>query len=151
MSYPQLRLDQQLCFPLYATARAVSRVYGGLLADLGLTYPQYLVLLALWEEGDEPLAVGDLGARLKLDSGTLSPLVKRLETAGLVVRRRDSEDERRVLVELTDAGRALEDRAAGVPSRLMGAMGLDLSDARDLADRLADLLANLETALAEHG
>lgn len=147
MSYPQLRLDQQLCFPLYATARAVNRVYGGLLADLGLTYPQYLVLLALWE-GDEPLAVGDLGARLKLDSGTLSPLVKRLEVAGLVLRRRDAEDERRVLVELTDAGRALEERAAAVPARLAGAMGLEVSDARDLAGRLETLLANLEAALA---
>jgi len=148
VSYPQLRLDQQLCFPLYATARAVSRVYGGLLAGLGLTYPQYLVLLALWED-QTPLAIGDLGARLKLDSGTLSPLVKRLETTGLVVRRRDVEDERRVLVELTDAGRALEERAAEVPSRLMGVMGLEVSEARELAGRLGDLLANLEQALAE--
>ena len=148
MHYPQLRLDEQLCFPLYATTRAVTRTYGVLLADLGLTYPQYLVMLALWER-TTPLAVGDLGVLLKLDSGTLSPLLKRLEAAGLVVRRRDAQDERRVLVELTGAGRALEERAAGVPARLMAALGVTPAEARALGDRLNELLRNLEATLAE--
>jgi DNA-binding MarR family transcriptional regulator len=148
VSYPQLRLDEQLCFPLYATTRAVTRTYGVLLAGLGLTYPQYLVMLALWER-TAPLAVGDLGVLLKLDSGTLSPLLKRLEAAGLVVRRRDVDDERRVLVELTDTGRALEERAAGVPAMLMAALGVTPREARVLSDRLNELLRNLEVALGE--
>ncbi|WGL52553.1 MarR family transcriptional regulator [Nocardioides sp. BP30] len=147
MSYPQLRLDQQLCFPLYAAGRAVTRVYGLLLAELDLTYPQYLVLLVLWERS-EPVAVGDLGQALRLDSGTLSPLLKRLESAGLVLRRRDPEDERRVLVELSAAGRALEERAAGVPLALGPALGMTPAQARELSDRLYGLLDNVEGYLA---
>ena len=87
--YQQLDLDAQLCFPLYAATRAVTRRYGELLAEVQLTYPQYLSLLALWE-AEEPLSVGELGERLRLDSGTLTPLLKRVESAGLVVRRRDA-------------------------------------------------------------
>src|SRR4051794_3065488 len=100
-SYAQLDLDVQLCFPLYAATRAVTHRYAELLADVELTYPQYLTLLTLWGSSD-PMTVGELGARLRLDSGTLTPLLKRLEAAGRVTRRRDPADERRVLVEVTD-------------------------------------------------
>jgi MarR family transcriptional regulator, organic hydroperoxide resistance regulator len=143
--YPQLKLDLQLCFPLYATARAVTKQYTTLLAGTGLTYPQYLVMLVLWENG-EPLSVGDLGGRLRLDSGTLTPLLKRLETVGLVARERDPEDERRVLVELTDAGRALEHRVADVPYRLQAAMGIGLTEALALRDQLNELIEHLDAA-----
>ncbi len=105
-----LVLRRQVCFALYAASRAMTDVYRPILDAVGLTYPQYLVLLVLWErDGDAP-AVSELGAELRLDSGTLSPLLKRLEAVGLVVRRRSARDERRVEVELTDAGRALRER-----------------------------------------
>lgn len=112
-----LRLDQQLCFPLYAASNLMTRLYRPLLEELGLTYPQYLAMLALWEAS--PCTVSALGERLLLDSGTLTPLLKRLEAAGLVRRVRDAADERRVLVSLTDNGLALRDRADGVPHRLV--------------------------------
>lgn len=143
--YPQLKLDAQLCFPLYATTRAVTKCYATLLADTGLTYPQYLVMLVLWE-ADEPVSVGELGSRLRLDSGTLTPLLKRLESAGLVERGRDPEDERRVLIELTDAGSALEETAAAVPGRLQDALGLELPELRELRERLTTLIARLDEA-----
>lgn len=143
VSYPQLRLDAQLCFPLYAASRAVTRRYGALLEDAGLTYPQYLVLLVLWESATPP-TVSELGARLRLDSGTLTPLLKRLEAAGLIERTRDVEDERRVLISLTEAGRALEERVADVPMRLQAAMGLDVATARTLYDALGQLLVRLD-------
>lgn len=141
-SYPQLALDQQICLPLYAASRAVTRRYGELLAEVGLTYPQYLCLLALWE-ADGPLGVGELGTLLHLDSGTLTPLLKRMEAAGLVTRGRDSADERRVLVSLTDDGWALRDRVADVPARLVAGMGMTEADGkalRGLLDRLIDEL-----------
>jgi DNA-binding MarR family transcriptional regulator len=141
--HPQLQLDAQLCFPLYAATRAVTGAYAGLLADEGLTYPQYLTMLALWE-APEPLTVGDLGRRLRLDSGTLTPLLKRLEAAGHVARHRDPADERRVLVEPTAAGRALRDRLAGVPDQLREAAGLSDRDHRDLQRLLGKLLHGLD-------
>lgn len=141
--YPQLALDQQLCLPLYAASRAVTRRYTDLLADVGLTYPQYLCLLALWE-ADGPLGVSELGTRLHLDSGTLTPLLKRMETAGLVTRTRDREDERRVLVSVTDEGWALRDRVADVPARLVEGMGMSGSDARALRRLLDRLIGELE-------
>ncbi|MFT4265079.1 MAG: MarR family transcriptional regulator [Nocardioides sp.] len=137
-----MRLDDMLCFPLYATSRAVTRTYGLLLAGLDLTYPQYLVMLALWESS--PMSVRELGERLHLDSGTLSPLLKRLESAGRVVRTRDTEDERRVLVSLTAEGRELEERAAGVPGELGRAMGISLAEVVELRERLSVLLSHLE-------
>jgi DNA-binding MarR family transcriptional regulator len=139
--YPQLDLDIQLCFPLYAATRAVTRRYADLLSDVGLTYPQYLTLLALW--GSSSLTVGELGDRLRLDSGTLTPLLKRLEAAGHVVRRRDAEDERRVIVELTEQGWALRDQVAGVPHRLASSLGLTLEEALQLGGLLDKLLENL--------
>ena len=137
--YRQLDLDAQLCFPLYAATRAVTRRYGELLADAQLTYPQYLSLLALWE-AEDPLSVGELGERLLLDSGTLTPLLKRLESAGLVTRRRDARDERRVLVELTDEGWALRDRVSHVPAELFGSLHLSGTEAKELRRLLGKVL-----------
>ncbi|CAM5275704.1 hypothetical protein SALBM311S_04428 [Streptomyces alboniger] len=108
-----LRLDSQICFSLHAASRAFNGVYRVLLKDLGLTYPQYLVMLVLWEQGELP--VKKLGEHLRLDSGTLSPLLKRLETAGLVRRERSARDERSVEVRLTEEGAALRERAVRVP------------------------------------
>src|SRR5436305_13731373 len=108
-------LDRLVCFALYAASRAVINAYRPLLDEVGLTYPQYLVLLVLWQRGPQP--VKNLGAALHLDSGTLSPLLKRLESAGLVRRERRAEDERSVLVTLTDAGRELERAARHIPYR----------------------------------
>ena len=118
-----LRLDDQLCFGLYAASRAVTSLYRVVLEDLDLTYPQYLVMLALWER-DHRL-VKELGAELNLDSGTLSPLLKRLQTAGLVVRNRQADDERSVRVSLSDAGKALREKAEGIPDVIGTAMSLD--------------------------
>lgn len=144
--HPQLDLDAQLCFPLYAASRAVTRAYAPLLAEFGLTYPQYLALLALWDEGD-PLTVGELGVRLRLDSGTLTPVLKRLEQAGFVTRRRDADDERRVLVAITAAGQELEDRVADVPTRLVASLGLDATESRQLRRLLGGLLDRLDAEL----
>jgi DNA-binding MarR family transcriptional regulator len=141
--YQQLDLDAQLCFPLYAATRAVTRRYGELLAEVQLTYPQYLTLLALWE-ADEPLAVGALGERLRLDSGTLTPLLKRLESAGLVVRRRDTRDERRVLIEVTDEGWALRDRVAHVPKQLFKSLSLSPTEATQLRRLLAKVIDSVD-------
>jgi MarR family transcriptional regulator, organic hydroperoxide resistance regulator len=140
--YPQLDLDAQLCFPLYAATRAVTRRYGELLAEVQLTYPQYLSLLALWES-DERLSVGALGARLRLDSGTLTPLLKRLESAGLVVRRRDEKDERRVLIELTDEGWALRERVAHVPKELFASLAFSPSEATQLRRLLGRVIESV--------
>ncbi|WP_141014576.1 MarR family winged helix-turn-helix transcriptional regulator [Nocardioides sambongensis] len=141
--HPQHELDLQLCFPLYAASRALTRAYGPLLARAGLTYPQYLTLLALWS-AEEPLSVGELGARLRLDSGTLTPLLKRLEAAGLVHRRRDTGDERRVVVALTEAGDALQDDLADVPGDVVGLLGIDLEQAQALRGLLDEVLDHLD-------
>lgn len=123
--YEQLELDRQLCFALYSASRAVVRAYGPLLDEAGITYPQYLALMVLWDQPDAALSVGELGEALRLDTGTLTPLLKRLELAGLVVRARDAADERRVLVRLTTDGLALRDRVAQVPFELVQRMGID--------------------------
>ncbi|MET7750007.1 MarR family transcriptional regulator [Micromonospora sp. NPDC005367] len=130
-------LRRQVCFALYAASRAVTDVYRPILDAVGLTYPQYLVLLVLWEHDGDPRTVSDLGAELRLDSGTLSPLLKRLEEAGLVVRRRSTRDERRVEVELTDAGRALRQRVEDVPHRIARATGLTEAELVALRDTLS--------------
>jgi len=116
-----LRLSDQLCFPFYAIARGLQQRYRPLLEPLGLTYPQYLVMLVLWEA--DARSVGAIAERLHLDSATLTPLLKRLEAAGLVDRARDPADNRVVLLTLTDAGRALRVRAEDVPSRLLASLG----------------------------
>ncbi len=121
-----LALDKQLCFALYSASLAMTKVYKPLLAPLGLTYPQYLVMLALWE--DDAQTVSALGDKLALDSGTLTPLLKRLETQGALSRERDSEDERRVIVRLTDAGRQLKVAARSVPPQIARSTGCELGE-----------------------
>ena len=114
-----LQLDNQLCFALYSTSLAMTKLYKPLLEELGLTYPQYLAMLVLWEQ--DGLTVSELGERLYLDSGTLTPLLKRMETAGLVSRLRAVQDERRVHITLTAAGRKLKDKAAKIPGCILSA------------------------------
>jgi len=145
-THPQLDLDAQLCFPLYAATRAVTRTYATLLSETGLTYPQYLALLALWG-ADGPMTVSELGARLRLDSGTLTPLLKRLESAGHVARSRDAADERRVRIEVTDAGWRLRDRVAGVPLELFSTLGLEAGDAAELRRLLARVVERLDAGM----
>ncbi|MEU1056296.1 MarR family transcriptional regulator [Streptomyces sp. NPDC005876] len=139
-----LRLDQQICFSLNAASRAFGGVYRVILKDLGLTYPQYLVMLVLWEHGELP--VKRLGEHLRLDSGTLSPLLKRLEAAGLVSRERSAHDERSVRVRPTGEGLALRERAAEVPRRIAAATGFDLDEIQDLRARLDRLTTALDSA-----
>ena len=136
------RLDRQVCFAgMYSASRAATAAYRPMLDGFGLTYPQYLVMLVLWE--DEPRSVRELGEELGLDSGTLSPLLKRLESLGFVERRRSAADERRVEVFLTDAGTALSARATGIPQRLADAAGLSPAELDQLRETLARLTAAL--------
>ncbi|GGU16246.1 MarR family winged helix-turn-helix transcriptional regulator [Streptomyces lateritius] len=137
-----LRLDHQICFSLHAATRAFNGVYRGALKELGLTYPQYLVLLVLWERGELP--VKRIGEHLRLDSGTLSPLLKRLEAAGYVERRRSAEDERSVTARVTEDGAALREKALGVPRRIAAATGMSLEEIRDLRAQLNRLAARLD-------
>lgn len=137
-------LDQQVCFAIYSASHAFNRTYKPLLEPLGLTYPQYLVMLALWEE--DGLTVKALGEKLGLDSGTLSPLLKRLEQAGRVTKHRDRDDERQVLISLTDEGRALQPEAGRIMSAIGKAAGCAVSELAELRDRLNALRASLEKA-----
>ncbi|CCK29679.1 regulatory protein [Streptomyces davaonensis JCM 4913] len=139
-----LRLDSQICFSLHAASRAFNGVYRVILKDLGLTYPQYLVMLVLWERGDLP--VKKLGEHLRLDSGTLSPLLKRLEGAGLVRRERSARDERSVEVRLTAEGVALREQALQVPRRIAAATGFDVAEINALRTRLDELTVALDSA-----
>ena len=139
------RLDRQVCFALYSASRAATAVYRPVLDELGLTYPQYLVMLVLWE--NEPRGVKELGGELGLDSGTLSPLLKRLEALGLVERRRSGEDERRVAIHLTPAGRSLSGPAAAIPQRLADAAGLTRDELEQLRTTLGKLTAALHESL----
>jgi len=143
-SQPPLRLDQQLCFSLYSAQLAMTKVYRGLLADLGLTYPQYLVMLVLWE-GDG-LTVSQIGERLFLDSATLTPLLKRLEAAGLLGRQRATEDERQVVVSLTSEGRRLRSKASKSPEGVFCAAGCELDELVALKAQLETLRENLARA-----
>nr|WP_298140660.1 MarR family transcriptional regulator [uncultured Pseudomonas sp.] len=139
----ELQLDNQLCFKLYAASRAVIRGYKPMLDQLGLTYPQYLVMLVLWEwQGAPPgqPTVKALGARLSLDSGTLTPLLKRLDQLGLLVRKRSSGDEREVHLALTDAGQALRAQVLPLKRQLLCEQGVDLDELVELRDRLGQLL-----------
>ena len=121
-----LQLDHQLCFALYSASLAMTKLYKPLLDEIGLTYPQYLAMLVLWEH--DGVAVSELGERLHLDSGTLTPLLKRLEAAELVTRLRDVQDERRVLIRLTAAGRKLKTRAARIPGCVLQATQCDVAE-----------------------
>lgn len=129
-----LKLDHQLCFAVYSASLAMTKIYKPLLAPLGLTYPQYLVMLVLWEEDGQ--AVNALGDKLALDSGTLTPLLKRLQAQGAITRERDDIDERRVIVRLTDAGRKLKTRARKVPPQVARATGCELAQIGELTRQL---------------
>lgn len=136
-----LRLDQQLCFALYASSLAMTKLYKPLLEPLGLTYPQYLVMLVLWEQ--DGISVSTLGQRLSLDSGTLTPLLKRLEAAALIARQRASDDERRVDLFLTADGRALKRQALSIPPQLACASACSLEELSSLTRRLHELRTQL--------
>ena len=140
----QLLLDHQLCFALYSASLAMTKLYKPLLEQLGLTYPQYLVLLCLWEQDHQ--GVNHLGQRLSLDSGTLTPLLKRLETQGLVRRQRSASDERRVCVSLTQAGQDLQTQAAAVPGCVLQATQCSLAEVQALTRELKDLRQRLLAA-----
>ncbi len=136
-----LALDQQLCFALYSTMLGLNKVYRALLKDLGLTYPQYLVMLVLWERND--MTVSEIGERLFLDSPTLTPLLKRVEAAGLVARNRSDADERQVIVSLTAAGQRLRVRAKDIPTCVAAAMECAPGEIDTLRSRLTDMRSKL--------
>lgn len=133
-----LALDRQVCFALAVASRTVISLYRPLLEPMGLTHPQYLVMLALWET--EPLRVNELADRLSLEPATLSPLLKRLEAGGLVTRRRDPHDERAVAVTLTPAGRRLRRRAEQIPPAVVARLGMELRELEELRDRLTTVI-----------
>lgn len=147
MSDSDLHLENQLCFALYRASRMIQQVYRPMLEELGLTYPQYLVMLVLWEQ--DGLSVGALGERLFLDSGTLTPLLKRMEAAGWLVRARAKDDERRVVVSLTPEGRALRARAIAVPRAIGCATRCSMEELADLRQRLHALRRRLSPQLVE--
>ena len=141
MTYDQLKLENQLCFPLYACAKEVVKQYTPLLDALGITYTQYLVMLALWQYGDTN--VKTLGERLFLDSGTLTPLLKKLATQGLLVRTRSSQDERNVLVHLTSAGEQMKELARNIPQQMRTCIPLDEQESMTLYHLLYKVLGQL--------
>ena len=139
-----LDLDRQLCFALYSASLAMTKAYKPILAELGLTYPQYLVMLALWQHGSQ--RVGELGERLCLDSGTLTPLAKRLQTLGLIERERSAVDERQVEISLTAAGKQLRVRAEPIPMCVLQLTGCQLPQLESLTRELKDLRTQLASA-----
>src|ERR1700752_3729510 len=142
-----LQLGNQVCFAVYSTAHAFNRFYKPLLDRLGLTYPQYLVMLVLWEE--DGLPVKEIGERLFLDSGTLTPLLKRMEAAGLVKRTRSTEDERQVIVALTAQGEALKEKARGLPLLILAASECSVAELTALKKEMETLRDKLNAALGE--
>jgi DNA-binding MarR family transcriptional regulator len=142
------KLDDFLCLAVYAAGHGFNRAYKPLLEPLGLTYPQYLVMTALWERDDQ--TVGGLGEKLSLESNTLTPLLKRLESQGRIRRVRDARDERQVRVRLTDAGRALRDQAAHIPNCILEASGLSLQQLERLQREIMQLRSALESYAASH-
>ena len=140
-----LALEQQVCFALAVTNRAVLSIYRPLLEPLGLTHPQYVVMLALWDhqkestDDDAPLSVKQIAATLQLDSATLSPMLKRLQTLGLIARNRSTADERSTHIELTDDGRALRERALAIPAAVVARLGVDLAELDELRQRLTSI------------
>lgn len=140
----ELKIDDFLCFAVYSASHAFNRLYKPLLDELGLTYPQYLVMVTLWERDDR--TVGEIGEQLFLESNTLTPLLKRMEAAGLVSRSRDPADERQVRLRLTGEGRALLEKARRVPPCVLEATGLTAEEARSLTDQIGTLRTRLSTA-----
>lgn len=141
----QLALDNQFCFALYSASHAMTKTYKPMLDRLGLTYPQYLVMLVLWE--NDAILVKEIGARLFLDSGTLTPLLKRLESNGLVSRRRDPHDERQVRIALSEQGRALRGPAAQIPEQVLCASGQELGSLGKLRSELSRVRDDMFKAL----
>jgi DNA-binding MarR family transcriptional regulator len=137
-----LHLDQQMCFALYSANLALHKVYRKLLGELDLTYPQYLVMLVLWQRDE--VTVSDIGEKLFLDSATLTPLLKRLETAGWLLRQRAKTDERQVIITLTDAGKALKEKAQGIPEAVMCATECDIDEMVALKSQLESLREKLK-------
>jgi DNA-binding MarR family transcriptional regulator len=142
-----LRLDNQICFAIYSTAHAFNRVYKPLLERLGLTYPQYLVMLVLWERDGVP--VKDIGERLFLDSGTLTPLLKRLEAAEFIKRTRSTRDERQVLIALTPQGLALKEKARSVPQSILAASACSIGELSAMKEEIVALRDRLNAAVGE--
>ncbi len=142
-----LKLDNQLCFVLYAASRVLTRLYGPFLTKLNLTYPQYLVMMVLWEH--QTLSVGDIGRLLYLDSGTLTPLLKRLEAQGLISRNRLSTDERKVMVMLTEEGSAMKQQAISVPLELFCRSGLTVEEFQDIKLSVTKLLDRMNADLSK--
>ena len=140
--YEALRLDTQLCFPLYACAKEIVRIYKPFLDEIDLTYTQYIVMMVLWEERE--INVKELGSRLYLDSGTLTPVLKRLEQKGLITRQRDDKDERVLIVSITKEGDELKDKAVEIPVKMAGCVSLEPQDAAELYRLLHKLLAGFE-------
>lgn len=140
--YEALRLDNQLCFPLYACAKEIVRRYKPFLDEIDLTYTQYIVMMVLWEERE--INVKELGNRLYLDSGTLTPVLKRLEQKGLITRQRDDKDERVLIVSITKEGDVLKDKAVEIPVKMAGCVSLEPQDAAELYRLLHKLLAGFE-------
>ncbi|MBO3274624.1 MarR family winged helix-turn-helix transcriptional regulator [Pseudomonas schmalbachii] len=138
----QLKLDNQLCFALYSTSLQMTKVYKPLLQALGLTYPQYIAMLVLWEQ--DGITVGDISARMLTDPGSLTPLLKRLEGEGLLTRTRSSADERVVELHLTEKGRKLREQAEGIPACILEAAGQSIEDLVSLRDELVALRSNLQ-------
>lgn len=140
--YEALKLDNQLCFPLYACAKEIVRRYKPFLDEIDLTYTQYIAMMVLWEE--KKINVKDLGGRLYLDSGTLTPVLKRLEQKGLISRQRDDKDERVLIASITQEGEALKEKAVEIPYKMAGCVKLDEQDAKELYEILHKLLRVFE-------
>jgi DNA-binding MarR family transcriptional regulator len=143
MNYDALKLENQLCFPLYACAKEVVRMYKPFLDEIGLTYTQYIAMLVLWQKKE--LTVKELGEYLYLDSGTITPLLKKMEAQGLVSRVRSMSDERSVLVSLTEQGERLRDKAVEVPERIGSCIPLSMEEAQTLYGLLYKILNNIQT------
>ena len=137
-----LKLDQQICFPLYVLSKEITGLYRPILQELGLTYPQYLVMMVLWEQ--EGLAVSAIGEKLFLDSGTLTPVLKRLESKGLINRIRNKSDERMVLLFLTEQGKDLRQQASCIPQKLLSQINIKIEDLENFKETLTQLINKLK-------
>ncbi|MBI0580091.1 MarR family transcriptional regulator [Neobacillus cucumis] len=142
MENNQLKLENQICFKIYSAEREITKLYRNLLEELGVTYPQYLVLLVLWEE--ESVTVKELGQKLFLDSGTLSPMLKRMEGNNLLERRRSLEDERTVIISLTKKGEELKEKAQCIPSKLLENLSIDMKELKNLNQTLSTILNRIQ-------
>lgn len=137
-----LKLENQLCFAVYALSREITKIYRPFLDNLGLTYTQYIVMLVLWEK--DGIALRKLGKKLNLDSGTLTPLLKKLESEGLIIRKRDSKDERNLIIHLTNSGKELMNKAEAIPNKIACKLPMDMEEIVTLREKIKDVLNNLD-------